>query len=156
MFSINSSTPLLRKAPSTMLFRILLLSSLIIASNVDALSSKLSHRLASTNSVAHHPTLSYLSTPTNKPTSTSALLATPDNNDSAELASSDQVVIGVTGTIASLIMIYSEYTLKTTGCGLPAGPFGLVGLVEGLSYLGVIGIVVYSVVTKVKTVRMRN
>jgi hypothetical protein len=139
-----------------MFFRLLLLSSLIIASTVDALSSKLSHRLASTNSVAHYPTLSSPSTTTNKPTSTSALLAAPDDNDSVKLASSDQLVLGVTGTIASLIMIYSEYTLKTTGCGLPAGPFGLVGLIEGLSYLGVTGIVAYSVVTKVRTVRMRH
>lgn len=38
------------------------------------------------------------------------------------------------------MVLYSEYTLKTTGCGLPAGPFGIVGAIEGLSYLGVVGI----------------
>lgn len=37
-------------------------------------------------------------------------------------------------------MLYSEYTLKTTGCGLPAGLFGIIGAVEGVSYLGVVGI----------------
>jgi predicted neutral ceramidase superfamily lipid hydrolase len=125
--SSNGSSPLLRKAPSTVFFRLLILSSLIIASTVDALSSKLSHRLVA-----------------------------PDDNNGVELASSDQLVLGVTGTIASLIMIYSEYTLKTTGCGLPAGPFGLVGLIEGLSYLGVTGIAAYAVVAKVRTVRMRR
>lgn len=47
---------------------------------------------------------------------------------------------GILGTIASIVVLYSEFTLKTTGCGLPAGPFGLVGAVEGVSYLGVVGI----------------
>jgi hypothetical protein len=50
-------------------------------------------------------------------------------------------------------MLYSEFTLKTTGCGIPAGPFGLFGLVEGISYLIVTGMAVYSVVTKVQTGR---
>ena len=70
-----------------------------------------------------------------------------------ELAESDQVVVGVLGTVASLIVFYSEFTLKTTGCGLPAGPLGIWGLAEGLSYLSVTGLVAYSLVTKVKTVR---
>ncbi|KAG7354891.1 hypothetical protein IV203_004247 [Nitzschia inconspicua] len=59
--------------------------------------------------------------------------------------------LGVCGTIAALVTFYSEFTLKTTGCGLPAGPFGLFGLVEGLSYLAVTGISAYSIVTKIKT-----
>lgn len=67
-------------------------------------------------------------------------------------SSSDQLVLGLGGTTAALITFYSEYTLKTTGCGLPAGPFGLVGLVEGLSYLGVTGVVAFSLVKKIKTV----
>ena len=46
----------------------------------------------------------------------------------------------ILGIAASMVVLYSEYTLKTTGCGLPAGPFGIVGAVEGLSYLGVVGI----------------
>jgi len=51
----------------------------------------------------------------------------------------------------ALVTLYSEYTLKTTGCGLPAGPGGLVGASEGLSYLGVVGISGYSLYTKIKT-----
>lgn len=58
---------------------------------------------------------------------------------------------GAGGVFASAVMLYSEFTLKTTGCGLPAGPFGAVGAVEGISYLAVIGIAGASVVTKVKT-----
>ena len=45
---------------------------------------------------------------------------------------------GILGSIASIIVLYSEFVLKTTGCGLPAGPFGVVGAVEGVSYLGVV------------------
>lgn len=58
---------------------------------------------------------------------------------------------GAGGVFASAVMLYSEFTLKTTGCGLPAGPFGAVGAVEGISYLAVISIAGASVVTKVKT-----
>ena len=49
------------------------------------------------------------------------------------------------------VMYWSLYTLKTTGCGLPAGPFGAVGAIEGVSYLAVIGIAGASLATKAKT-----
>ena len=52
----------------------------------------------------------------------------------------DQTIVGVAGLVASLIMLYSENVLKGTGCGLPAGPFGLVGAAEGISYLVVTGL----------------
>mmetsp|Transcript_18490 Transcript_18490/g.51407 ORF Transcript_18490/g.51407 Transcript_18490/m.51407 type:complete len:234 (-) Transcript_18490:257-958(-) len=84
----------------------------------------------------------------------SALQAANDGDDDSflpELAESDQLLLGGLGTFAALVTFYSEFTLKTTGCGLPAGPFGLVGLVEGLSYLGVTGVAAFSLVTKVKT-----
>lgn len=45
----------------------------------------------------------------------------------------------------------SEYALLTTGCGLPPGPGGLIGAVEGIGYLAVAAVVVWSVATKVKT-----
>ena len=76
---------------------------------------------------------------------------TSSSSSSSILAESDQLILGVVGTVASFITLYSEYTLKMTGCGLPAGPFGIVGLMEGLSYLSVSGLVVYSVITKVQT-----
>ena len=69
----------------------------------------------------------------------------------SDLTRSTAWFLGVGGTIASLVTFYSEFTLKTTGCGIPAGPFGLFGLIEGLSYLGVTGVAAYSLVTKVKT-----
>ena len=73
-----------------------------------------------------------------------------NENFSVGLSESDQGVVGAAGTVASLITLYSEYTLKTTGCGLPAGPAGLLGLTEGLSYLGVVGIGAFSLYTKLK------
>ena len=69
----------------------------------------------------------------------------------AQIADSDQLVLGTVGTLMPMVVFVSEFTLKTTGCGLPAGPLGIYGLVEGLSYLGVVGIVSLSVVTKIKT-----
>ena len=79
-----------------------------------------------------------------------------DTSVGVGLTESDQAVIGAVGTAGALLTFYSEYTLKTTGCGLPAGPFGLLGLAEGLSYLGVVGIGGFSLFTKVKTVSGTN
>lgn len=139
-------------ATSIMIIRLSILAVLLVASAVDAFSSTIPNRQLC--SLAHQPASPFLSTSVGKPSRASMLLASSDDDDNVvEVASSDQLLLGVGGTIASLIMFYSEYTLSTTGCGLPAGPFGLVGLLEGLSYLCVTGIVVFSVVTKVRTVR---
>ncbi len=75
------------------------------------------------------------------------------NDDTAilSLSESDQTALGIVGTKLSLIMLVSEYVLKTTGCGLPAGPYGLIGAAEGISYLGVTGLAAFSIATKVKT-----
>ncbi|CAL1160164.1 unnamed protein product [Cladocopium goreaui] len=62
---------------------------------------------------------------------------------SAELKRDGDGALGAVGIGASLVMGWSEWTLKTTGCGLPAGPFGLLGATEGLSYLAVLGLVGY-------------
>jgi hypothetical protein len=99
------------------------------------------------------------------PTSTTTSLhsrVTPDRSDpTADGADtpgdiifaiqSDELVLGLSGTLASLIVFYSEYTLSQTGCGLPAGPGGIYGAVEGLSYLEVAGIFILSLINKVTT-----
>ena len=54
----------------------------------------------------------------------------------------------ILGLTSQPIMWWSLYTLKTTGCGLPAGPFGLIGAAEGISYLVVIGFCAASALTK--------
>lgn len=55
------------------------------------------------------------------------------------------------GLVATPVIGWSLYTLKTTGCGLPPGPGGAIGAVEGVSYLAVAAIVGWSAYTKVKT-----
>jgi hypothetical protein len=57
----------------------------------------------------------------------------------------------ILGLVSQPIMWWSLYTLKTTGCGLPAGPFGLIGAAEGVSYLVVIGFVGAAILSKVTT-----
>ena len=57
----------------------------------------------------------------------------------------------VLGIASQPIMWWSLVTLKTTGCGLPAGPFGLIGAAEGVSYLVVIGFVAASLLNKATT-----
>ncbi|XP_055826840.1 uncharacterized protein LOC129895186 [Solanum dulcamara] len=55
------------------------------------------------------------------------------------------------GLISTPVIGWSLYTLKTTGCGLPPGPAGSIGAIEGVSYLVVVGIVGWSLYTKSKT-----
>ncbi|CAN1814192.1 hypothetical protein LINPERHAP1_LOCUS27066 [Linum perenne] len=55
------------------------------------------------------------------------------------------------GLISTPVIAWSLYTLKTTGCGLPPGPGGSIGALEGVSYLAVVGIIGWSVYTKAKT-----
>jgi hypothetical protein len=78
--------------------------------------------------------------------------ANEDDSDEEEVVgSSDQLILGISGLVASSIVLYSESVLFQTGCGLPAGPFGLVGAMEGISYLGVVGLVGFSLYTKIRT-----
>lgn len=72
--------------------------------------------------------------------------------NNTNVSDSEATALGIAGTFASVIMLYSESVLFQTGCGLPAGPLGLVGATEGLSYLGVVGLVGFSIYTKIRTV----
>lgn len=74
-----------------------------------------------------------------------------EETPSEAATTSDHLLLGVAGTVAALIVFVSEFTLKTTGCGLPAGPLGLFGAAEGVSYLGIVGIAGYSLFTKFRT-----
>jgi len=49
--------------------------------------------------------------------------------------------------VATPVTAWSEYTLATTGSGLP----DQYGLIEGLSYLAIVGLVGWSIFTKVRT-----
>jgi hypothetical protein len=82
--------------------------------------------------------------------SSTKLLVQNDDKE-FEMNKSDQTLLGGVGVLASAIVLYSEYTLKSTGCGLPAGPAGLFGAAEGISYLIVVAVAAYSLLTKFKT-----
>ena len=85
-----------------------------------------------------------------RPTATAVLMSSADRA-SDNYGETAQVAAGVLGIISNPIMDYSLFVLKTTGCGLPAGPFGLLGAAEGVSYLVVIGYVASALVQKVRT-----
>jgi hypothetical protein len=55
-------------------------------------------------------------------------------------------ILETLGLISQPIVWVSLYSVGTTGAGLPSGPFGLVGAVEGLSYVFVLGFAVASLV----------
>lgn len=78
-----------------------------------------------------------------------------ENNEPSdeELSTSDATALATVGLITSTVMLYSESILFRTGCGLPAGPYGLTGAIEGISYLGTISLVAYSLYTKIRTGR---
>lgn len=84
------------------------------------------------------------------------LMASPSDNENDtnfaySLSESNQAIVGSIGTVSSLIVLYSEYTLKTTGCGLPAGPGGIVGALEGISYLAIVALAGLSSTKKLST-----
>lgn len=87
-----------------------------------------------------------------KEPSTTVLFANENNEQSGtELSSSEVTSLATVGLITSTVMLYSESVLFRTGCGLPAGPYGITGAIEGISYLGTISLVAYSLYTKIRT-----
>mmetsp|Transcript_32338 Transcript_32338/g.30851 ORF Transcript_32338/g.30851 Transcript_32338/m.30851 type:complete len:164 (+) Transcript_32338:47-538(+) len=81
----------------------------------------------------------------------STILQMSDSTAESTIPEPGPLVIGVSGLISNVVCDYSLFVLKSTGSGLPAGPYGLEGALEGVSYLVVTGIVGWAVVTKVKT-----
>ena len=79
------------------------------------------------------------------------LRASAGEEDGEGLPTPALVVGGLFGCVAAPVVIWSAYTLATTGEGLPPGPSGALGAVEGVSYLVVVALVVWSVYTKGKT-----
>lgn len=71
-------------------------------------------------------------------------------SEEAETGIVEKLAIGG-GLISTPVIAWSLYTLKTTGCGLPPGPGGSIGALEGVSYLAVVGIVGWSIYTKART-----
>lgn len=76
----------------------------------------------------------------------------PRRAATALLSTSAQQKIAVAVALPALpITAYSEVVLFTTGCGLPPGPYGLLGAAEGVSYLVVAALVLASLYSKVTT-----
>ena len=71
--------------------------------------------------------------------------------DDGELAPRSVAAAAVAGLGSNAVMWASLYSVATTGGGLPAGPFGVVGLVEGVSYLLVVGLAGAALYSKVST-----
>jgi hypothetical protein len=67
------------------------------------------------------------------PTCTGPLFMSDDKDSETVIP-----LIGAAGLISQPIVWISLYFVKTTGAGLPSGPFGLVGGLEGLGYLAVL------------------
>ena len=66
-----------------------------------------------------------------------------DDNNFGEMNDDEQTttqesLVGTVGLISQPIVWSSLYLVRTTGGGYPAGPFGILGLVEGVSYLVVV------------------
>jgi hypothetical protein len=60
-------------------------------------------------------------------------------------------LLGSAGVISQPIVWISLYFVATTGGGLPAGPFGIFGAVEGLAYLSVVGLVFRRIINPKKS-----
>lgn len=76
-------------------------------------------------------------------------MAKQTSEDSSSTTTEKIAIAG--GLVSNPVIGWSLYTLKTTGCGLPPGPGGSIGALEGVSYLAVLGIVGWSLYTKTKT-----
>ncbi|CAI5466512.1 unnamed protein product [Closterium sp. Yama58-4] len=70
---------------------------------------------------------------------------------SDEGSSTAEIVGAVSGLISVPVVAWSLFTLKTTGCGLPPGPGGSLGALEGVAYLAIVGLVGWSAYTKAST-----
>ncbi|KAJ4714436.1 Anti-muellerian hormone type-2 receptor [Melia azedarach] len=76
-------------------------------------------------------------------------MAKESSDDSGNGLAEKAAITG--GLVSTPVIAWSLYTLKTTGCGLPPGPGGSIGALEGVSYLAIVVIVGWSLYTKAKT-----
>ncbi len=84
------------------------------------------------------------------PTTTTTLFSGEDSEEDEDIGPIGLAATGL-GLVACPVVLYSEYVLYSTGCGLPAGPGGALGALEGISYLTVAGVFLWSIVKKVRT-----
>jgi hypothetical protein len=82
-----------------------------------------------------------------KPCATAPQAAEPP----ADAGGSGQAVALAVGVVALPVVAWSEFTLVSTGCGLPPGPGGALGALEGLCYVGMGGLLTWSLVSRINT-----
>ena len=63
----------------------------------------------------------------------------PTSSSSSSTTTTSPIWWAQVGLLAQPIVWISLFCVSTTGGGLPEGPYGLVGALEGLSYLTVVG-----------------
>ncbi|KAK9797086.1 hypothetical protein WJX73_006883 [Symbiochloris irregularis] len=59
-------------------------------------------------------------------------------------------LLATAALVAVPVVLWSEYTLKVTGCGLPPGPSGALGAAEGVSYIAVAAVAVWSLASAIR------
>ena len=79
--------------------------------------------------------------------STSSVAVRASSSDDSEV-STPILAVAAAGLPGSLVVLWSSYTLATTGDGLQGN---VLGALEGVSYLAMLGLVGLSLWTKVKT-----
>ncbi|GMH35295.1 hypothetical protein BSKO_03163 [Bryopsis sp. KO-2023] len=87
--------------------------------------------------------VSELVDPAGDETSNAASKAGTGGSKSPGAAAAGDWIAIASGLIAAPVVAWSEFTLKTTGCGLVPGPGGLLGALEGVSYLTIMGLAAY-------------
>jgi hypothetical protein len=108
-------------------------------------SSSSTTRTTQTRHENHDHPCSTTPTRTTKTTTATTLFGVRNKNEnessfsSSSSTSSSMLILNNVGLIAQPIVWISLVCVSTTGGGLPEGPYGLVGAIEGLSYLAVVG-----------------
>jgi len=72
---------------------------------------------------------------------------TNDNDSLDDDLKGYSTIITVLGILSQPVVWTSLYYVATTGAGLPAGPFGIIGATEGISYLIVVALVAKKLVS---------
>lgn len=80
-----------------------------------------------------------------------AAAGSDDAGDAGEEVGTAGLAAAALGLPLNAVVLWSEYTLATTGAGLPPGPGGALGAAEGIGYLVVLGTVAWSLKTKLST-----
>ncbi|CAL8471460.1 g11002 [Coccomyxa elongata] len=77
--------------------------------------------------------------------------ASPGGTESGGPPVGLQVFVGTLALFAVPVVAWSLYTLSMTGCGLPPGPGGALGALEGVSYITLLGVCAWSIGMKATT-----